>query len=81
MINEEVKVIECSVDDFEQHLNTLCELAWDLMDWKIDFSSRQILAIFVRNLSVESCGWIDRLDKTIDRLAELRGDEEDEDTL
>ena len=79
MVNEEMKVVECTVEEFETHLNKLCELSWDLLDWKIDFPTRKILAIFLRNLSVESIDWIDRMDQTLDKLIDLRDEDIDED--
>lgn len=80
MINEEIKVIECSFDELETQLNELCELSWDLIDWHSDFANRKVLVILTRNLSIESCDWIDRLDKTLDKLSDLHNNNE-EDTL
>lgn len=75
MVNEEFKVIECSVDDFEKKLNEFSALSWELADWRLDFSKRSITAIFVRDFSVESCSWIDKLNMTIDRLSDLRNED------
>lgn len=76
MINEEVKVIECTVSTLEEHLNKMSEQSWDLVDWKVDFSSGKVIVILCRSFSMESLDWFDKLEEIVQKLEDLKRGEE-----
>lgn len=76
MINEEIKVIECTVSTLEGHLNKMSEQSWDLVDWKVDFSSGKVIVILCRSFSTESLDWFDKLEEIVKKLEELKQGEE-----
>ena len=80
-VNEEVKVVESSFDDLEAKLNEMSDQEWEWVDWNVSWENRRALLIFSRNLSVEALDSFDKIDRLIDKLAELKGDDNEDESF